>query len=69
MPSQWFFLKNFEQSEGLSKLVEIIKIKISKIFADTATKYNKEKELKIPIKRRKVTVSYTHLTLPTMIRV
>ena len=53
-PSQWFFLKNFEQSEGFSKLVEIIKIKISKIFADTAIKYNKEKELKIPIKRRKV---------------
>jgi hypothetical protein len=54
MPNQWFFLKNFEQSEGLSKLVEIIKIKINKIFTDTATKYNKEKELKIPIKRRKV---------------
>ena len=54
MPSQWFFLKNLEQSEGLSKLVAIIKKKINKIFADTARKYNKEKELKIPIKRRKV---------------
>jgi hypothetical protein len=31
-----------------------IKKKINKIFADTAKKYNKEKELKIPIKRRKV---------------
>ena len=54
MPSQWFFLKKFEQSEGLSKLVAIIKKRINKIFADTAKKYNKEKELKIPIKRRKV---------------
>jgi hypothetical protein len=54
MPSQWFFLKNLEQSEGLSKLVAIIKKRINNIFADTAKKYNKEKELKIPIKRRKV---------------
>tara|TARA_B000000532_G_scaffold83577_1_gene66860 strand:+ start:514 stop:708 length:195 start_codon:yes stop_codon:yes gene_type:complete len=54
MPSQWFFLKKFEQSEGFSKLVVIIKNKINKIFTDTAKKYNKEKELKIPNKRRKV---------------
>jgi hypothetical protein len=38
----------------LSKLVAIIKKKINKVFADTTKKYNKEKELKIPIKRRKV---------------
>ena len=62
MPSQWFFLKNFEQSEGLSKLVDIIKIKINKIFADTAKKYNKEKELKIPIKIRKV-ISKNNLSI------
>jgi len=54
IPSQWFFLKNFEQSDDFLKLVVIIKKSIKKIFSATAKKYIKEKELKIPIKIRKV---------------
>lgn len=53
-PSQLFFLKNKEHSEGLLKLVENIKKIIREIFINKVKKYNNEKELRIPIKKRKV---------------
>ena len=54
IPSQWFFLKKFEQSEGLSKFVEFIKYTIKIKLKINIKKYIIEKELKIPIKIRKV---------------
>tara|TARA_B100001057_G_scaffold194092_1_gene194897 strand:- start:98 stop:295 length:198 start_codon:yes stop_codon:yes gene_type:complete len=53
-PSQLFLLKNKEHSEGLLKLVENIKKIIREIFINKVKKYNNEKELRIPIKKRKV---------------
>lgn len=53
-PSQLFLLKNKEHSEGLLKLVENIKKIIKEIFINKIKKYNNEKELRIPIKKRKV---------------
>lgn len=53
-PSQLFLLKNKEHSEGLLKLVENIKKIIREIFINKIKKYNNEKELRIPIKKRKV---------------
>lgn len=53
-PSQLFLLKNKEHSEGLLKLVENIKKIIREIFINKVRKYNNEKELRIPIKKRKV---------------
>jgi hypothetical protein len=53
-PSQLFLLKNKEHSEGLLKLVENIKKIIREIFSNKVKKYNNEKELRIPIKKRKV---------------
>jgi hypothetical protein len=53
-PSQLFLLKNKEHSEGLLKLVENIKKIIREIFINRVKKYNNEKELRIPIKKRKV---------------
>ena len=53
-PSQLFLLKNKEHSEGLLKLVENIKKIIREIFSNKVRKYNNEKELRIPIKKRKV---------------
>ena len=53
-PSQLFLLKNKEHSEGLLKLVENMKKIIREIFINKVKKYNNEKELRIPIKKRKV---------------
>jgi hypothetical protein len=53
-PSQLFLLKNKKHSEGLLKLVENIKKIIKEIFINKIKKYNNEKELRIPIKKRKV---------------
>ena len=48
------FSKKFRTIRRFIKISNDHQKKINKIFADTAKKYNKEKELKIPIKRRKV---------------
>ena len=48
------FSKKFRTIRGFVKISSDHQKRINKIFADTAEKYNKEKELKIPIKRRKV---------------